>query len=158
MIRNSFSMVRVLIPLLAGCSLLASLIATVLTADFLRDAKRTTGTVVELDATTNAEGDLLFKPTFTFAANGRDYSVEAFGRVSPSPGEIGDRVDVLYDPTAPSNARIDTFSYTWLIPFVTFVLGCVFGAIHFALAWFARNFRCISQDGGEPSRDLERAS
>ncbi|TWT94382.1 DUF3592 domain-containing protein [Neorhodopirellula pilleata] len=143
-------MIRVLIPLLAGCSLLVSLIATVLTADFLRDAKRTTGTVVDLHTTTNDDGDLLFKPTFTFAANGRDYSVEAYGHVSPSPGDVGDRIDVLYDPTSPSNARIDTFAYTWLIPFVTFVLGCVLGAIHFALAWCARNFRYVGQDGGEP--------
>lgn len=143
-------MVRVLIPLIAGCSLLVSLIATVHTADFLRDAKRTTGTVVDLHTTTNDDGDLLFKPTFTFAANGHDYSVQAYGHVSPSPGDVGDHVDVLYDPTAPSNARIDTFAYTWLISFVTFVLGCVFGAIHFALAWFARNFRYVGQDIGEP--------
>ncbi|WP_146393870.1 DUF3592 domain-containing protein [Allorhodopirellula solitaria] len=132
-------MIRVLIPLLAGCSLLVALIATVLTADFLRDAKRTIGTVVDSHTATDDDGDLLFKPTFTFAANGRDYSVQTHGHVSPSPGDVGDRVDVLYDPTAPSNARIDTFAYTWLIPFGTFVLGCVFGAIHLALSWFVRS-------------------
>ena len=146
MIRNWFSVVRVLIPLVAGCSLLASLIATVLVADFLRDAKRTTGTILDLHTTTNDDGDLLFKPTFTFAANGRDYSVQAYGHVSPSPGDVGDRVAVLYDPTAPSNARIDTFANTWLFPLGTFVIGCVFAAIHFALDWFARNFRYVGQD------------
>lgn len=150
MIRNWFSMVRVLIPLLAGCSLLVSLISTVLTVGFLRNAKRTTGTVVDLHTMTNDDGDLLFKPTFTFAANGRDYSVQASGHVSPFPGDVGDRIDVLYDPAAPSNARIDTLAYTWLIPYVTFLLGCVLGAIHFVLSWFARNFRFIGQESGEP--------
>lgn len=96
------------------------------------------------------KGDLLFKPTFTFPANGRDYTVQADGYVSPSPGDIGDRVEVLYDPDAPSNARIDNFAYTWLISCVTFVLGCVLGAIHFAFVWFARNFRYVGQGSGEP--------
>lgn len=56
MIRNWLRGVRVLIPLLAGCSLLVSLIATVLTVDFLRDAKRTSGAVVDLHTVTSEKG------------------------------------------------------------------------------------------------------
>ncbi|MEM6777459.1 MAG: DUF3592 domain-containing protein [Planctomycetota bacterium] len=150
MIRNGFTFLRVLIPLLAGGSLLVSLIATVLTADFLRDAKRTTGTIVDLHPKTNDDGDLLFKPTFAFAIGGRDYSVSTYGHVSPSPGNVGDRVVVLYDPDFPANARLDTFAYTWAIPTLTFILGCLFGATHFVLAWFARNFRYVGHDSGAP--------
>jgi len=148
MMHNWFRMIRVLIPVIAGCSLLASLIATIVTVDFLRDAKPATGTIVDVQTTTNDEGDLLYQPTFTFAAGGRDYSVPPFGSVSPSPRDIGDRVNVLYDPSRPSNARLNSFAYTWLIPAVTFALGCVFGTIHLALAWFSRNFRYVNADGG----------
>ncbi len=148
MIRNWFCVARVLIPLIAGGSLFVSLIATIVTADFLRDAKSVTGTIIESDTKIGDEGKLLYRPTFTFTVDGRDYSVTPSAFVSPSLGDIGDQVPVLHDPSKPSNARIDTFVYTWMIPTVTFLLALMLGIIHFAIAWFSQNFRHVGADGG----------
>lgn len=146
--RNWFRMVRVLIPLIAGCSLLVSLIATIVTVNFLHGSKAATGTIIDLETATNDDETLLYRPTFTFTVDGRDYSLTPVSYVSPSPGDVGSEVRVLYDPSRPSNARIDAFVYTWMIPMVTFSLGCVFGLIHLGIVWFSRNFRYVGADGG----------
>jgi len=145
---NWLRMIRVLIPLVAGSSLLASLISAIITADFLRDAKNTTGTIVASKTMTNDEGTVLFRPTFAFNVDGRDYSVTSTAYVSPSPGGVGHRVPVLFDPSKPSNARIDSFVYIWMFPTVTFSLGLVFGLIHFAIVWFRNNFVYVPQSDG----------
>lgn len=143
-----FRVICVLIPLIAGCSLLISLLAAIVTVDFLRDAKATTGTIVASETKTNDDGTLLYRPTFAFSVDGRDYSVTPTSYVSPSPGDVGNRVPVLYDPSRPSNARIDSFVYTWMLPTVSFLLGLVFGLLHLALVLFRRNFRYVGRAGG----------
>ncbi len=53
---------------------------------------------------------------------------------------IGDKVTVLYDPVAPSNARLDRFEELWLIPSFAAALGALLVGGP-ALAWALGLFR-----------------
>ncbi len=146
---NWFRMIRVVVPLVAGCALLASLISAVYYLDFVRDAKSVTATIIGSETRTDEDGNVLYQPTFTFVVDGRSYSVTPNSYVGRSPGDVGEQVPVLYDPSNPLNASIDAFVYIWQLPTVTFLLALIFGAAHFAMEWSRRRFRYIPHSGGK---------
>jgi len=135
---NLFRIIRVIIPILAGCGLLGSVIFGVITALFVATAKSTTATITASETEQSDSDDTLYQPTFVFSVSGRDYSVTPLAYVAPSPGNVGDQIPVLYDPRHPQNARIDAFGYTWAMPVVLLGLAIMFGSIHFAIAYIAR--------------------
>ena len=53
---------------------------------------------------------------------------------SPPAYDVGEHVEVIYQPNDPENARIDSFAESWLLPLVLGVFGTVF--LGFALAIF----------------------
>lgn len=58
------------------------------------------------------------------ARDGRPYCFVSSVGSAPPRWSVGDVVPVLYDPTHPGDAVINTFYYRWLLP----VGLCVFGA------------------------------
>ena len=56
----------------------------------------------------------------------------------PAPYDIGDGVDVLYDPKDPRDARIDSFRGLWLGAAIAGSLGLFFAGIAW-LIWIGRN-------------------
>lgn len=121
---------RVLVPVIAGCLLLGGIGVGIVTVLFISTAETATGTITSSETEVSDDGNTRYRPTFVFAVNGRDYTVTATSFVSPSPGDIGDTVPVLYDPRNPRNARIDAFVYTWLLAVVLAGLGIGLGALH----------------------------
>lgn len=107
------------------------------TAQFLAGAQPAEGVVTSLDAKRVSTDDLRrerysYRPVVTFDAEGQEHTFT--GRVGSDPPqyEVGEQVDVLYDPRDPSAARLASgFAYWFELIFglVALVLVTVGGAL-----------------------------
>jgi Protein of unknown function (DUF3592) len=87
----------------------------VLTVRFVADADRTTGTVVDVESSTDADGYETFYPVVRFTtADGREVEFRSDSG-SSSPPSTGNRVDVLYDPDDPQDAELSGFLDLWVV-------------------------------------------
>jgi uncharacterized protein DUF3592 len=101
------------------------------TRGFLAHARQTTGTVVELREVRDSDGgSSTWKPVVNFVADdGRDITFAASFSSKPAPYDVGERVDVLYLPDDPLQARIKGFSSLWLGSSILGGMGLAFGGI-----------------------------
>jgi Protein of unknown function (DUF3592) len=96
-------------------------------ARFVRGAERATGTVIDLESRTS-DGDLAYYPVVRFTT-AEERTVEfTSSSTSSSPPDVGDHVEVLYDPDDPRDAQLSGFFSLWLWPIVLGGLGIGFGA------------------------------
>jgi hypothetical protein len=108
-------------------ALLVGLVTLVFTVRFIQRAEHATGTVIELSRETDSDGEVTFYPVVRFeTAEGREIEFKSSSGSSPPSHSEGDRVDVLYDPDDPHDARLSGFFDLWLFPIVGFALGVVF--------------------------------
>ena len=126
---SNYVLIRKLLPVIAGSLVAGAAVWGAVTAAFVFSAETTTGTIRAVETTEDEDGDTLYRPTFGYVVADRTYTASSTGFTSPSPGGVGDRVAVLYDPGKPSNARIDSFSQTWAAPTVLLWAGLVFAAL-----------------------------
>jgi hypothetical protein len=90
---------------------------------FGREAVATRGTVVELRMTDSGDGPT-YAPIVEFAT--RDGRAVRFEGTSTNPHpEPGDTLALLYRPTNPGDARIDSVVHRWLMPAVFAPLGAI---------------------------------
>jgi uncharacterized protein DUF3592 len=115
-----------------------AIVVAATTMSFQAKADRTGGTVTGMEARTSTHRDsdghqrssTAWYPTVRFtAADGRRYSFEGSTGSNPPIYHVGDHVAVAYDPAEPSDARIDTFGSTYLLPLIFGGLGAVFTSI-----------------------------
>lgn len=100
---------------------------------FKSRAQETEGVVVTLHATHSGKSTIYW-PMIEFRT--RDSRVVRFRSLSgsnPPSYEVGERVRVLYDESAPDKARIDSFMSMWSLVLILGGLGCVFFFIGFGL-------------------------
>lgn len=105
------------------------------TARFLGDAVSTTGTVTSNERTTNSKGEAAYYPVVRFTPAHGD-PLEFRSRTGSSSGlyPIGTEVAVLYSPSNPKAAEIQSFTAQWLGTIILTVLGVGFTAMGTA-AW-----------------------
>jgi Protein of unknown function (DUF3592) len=118
-------------------------------ARFVRGAERTTGTVIDLDARTS-DGDLVYYPMVRFTTAGGRRVEFTSSSGSSSPPDVGDRVEVLYDPDDPQDAQLSGFFSLWLWPIVLGGVGIGFaaaGLFYPRTGPFARRRRRSGGDG-----------
>lgn len=132
-------MERVCVPYLSGFVIYGGLIAGIITALFVFTAETTTGSITASETNVSEDGNILYRPTFRFSVNERDYTITPRSFVSPSPGDVGDPVVVLFDPRNPSNACIDRFSYTWGFAVMLTAIGVFIAVSHYTF-WFVVRF------------------
>jgi Protein of unknown function (DUF3592) len=78
---------------------------------------RTTGIVVRLDErSSNDGGCCTYVPVVDFRVNEQVYTFEGDNASYPPRYEIGEQVDVRYDPTNPNTAQIDSPFERWIFP------------------------------------------
>jgi hypothetical protein len=106
-------------------ALAAGAVFTVLTARFVAGSERAEGTVVDRVRSVDEEDDSVsFYPVVRFTtAAGRTVRFES--NVSTS-DEIGDEVEVLYDPDDPTDARLSGFLNVWGFSLIFAGIGAVF--------------------------------
>ncbi|WP_039942384.1 DUF3592 domain-containing protein [Streptomyces himastatinicus] len=112
------------------------LILAGVSASFLTDAKRARGTVVSLEwrndhetsPRTQTDDKPAAYPVVAFtSADGAPRKFEDSTGSNPPSYELGERVEVLYAPGSPEDARINGFASLWLMPLI-------FGGIGFVIA------------------------
>ncbi|MGH3116925.1 MAG: DUF3592 domain-containing protein [Gaiellales bacterium] len=105
--------------------LVVAAVTLVLTLRFVAGAERATGTVIDLSRETDSEGEVVFYPVVSFTtAEGRTLEFRSSSG-SSFPPQPGDRVEVLYDPDDPKDARLSGFFDLWGLPIVFGFIGAV---------------------------------
>jgi Protein of unknown function (DUF3592) len=101
------------------------------TSNFIQRSQAAAGIVTALKPVTRTDSDsnsdITYAPVFSFkAADGKAYSVTSHASSDPPGFDVGDEVTVLYDPSNPQQARIDTFWQLWAVPVVLGSIGTFF--------------------------------
>jgi hypothetical protein len=79
----------------------------------------TTGTVVRLEESDSGEGGCcVYSPVVEFTINGQTHSFESDNASDPPAYQVGEVVDVIYDPSDPDTAQINKWSERWLFPII----------------------------------------
>jgi hypothetical protein len=79
----------------------------------------TTGTVVRLEEGNSSEGGCcVYSPVIEFNANGQTHSFEGDNASDPPAYEVGEVVNVIYDPSDPDTAQVNKWSERWLFPII----------------------------------------
>ena len=77
----------------------------------------TPGTVVRLNEHSDAEGGCCtYVPVVDFKVNDQVYTFEGDNASDPPAYQVGEQVNVRYDPTNPNTAQIDSFFERWIFP------------------------------------------
>jgi hypothetical protein len=77
----------------------------------------TTGTVVRLEESNSSEGGCcVYSPVIEFNADGQIHSFEGGNASDPPAYEVGEVVNVIYDPADPGTAQINKWTERWLFP------------------------------------------
>ena len=124
-----------------GLGLLAGAIAlAVNTRAFIATAKHAPGTVTELVPKRDKDdGSVTYTPVVMFeAASGASVSFTSSFSSSPPAYDVGEKVDVLYSPDNPNEARINGFGSLWLGPIIMGGIGALFAAIGFGILFASR--------------------
>ncbi len=80
----------------------------------------TEGVVTRLEESSSSEGGCCtYSPVVEFVAtNDQTYTFESENASDPPAYDIGERVEVLYDPNDPNTAQINKYSERWLMPII----------------------------------------
>jgi hypothetical protein len=83
------------------------------------NGETTTGTVVDLKESSHPEtGCCTYSPVIEFTVNGSPYIFSGDNASNPPAYEVGETVEVLYDPADPDNAQINKWAERWLMPII----------------------------------------
>ena len=83
------------------------------------EGETTTGTVVRLEESDSSEGGCcVYSPVIEFDASGQTYSFEGDNASYPPAYDVGEEVNVLYDPANPDTAQINKWTERWLLPII----------------------------------------
>jgi hypothetical protein len=130
--------VKYLFLLVGTAALTVSVVVSVNRVNFIIDSVKTEGEVVEMVArqssNTSRSSSVSYAPCILFTdIHGRQ--IEFVSSISGSRGfyEIGEKVDVIYDPELPEEARLNGFFTVWGVATVTGLGGAAFFSIGFVL-------------------------
>jgi hypothetical protein len=118
---------------------------------FCRNAVTTSAKIVELIERRSSDDGFLYQPVFVFTDNiGQQHTVESNYSSNPPIGEVGDTIEIIYQPSDTENARIKSFFSLYGFPLIPLVLGsilCLVG-VGFIISYY-RNLS-ISSNGNQP--------
>jgi hypothetical protein len=106
-----------------------SIFSFVHTRYFVRHCAETVGEVIRLERSYSGGqvGGYEYAQVFSFsAADGRSYTVTSDVSSSPAGFDIGEQVNVRYDPKNPNDAKIHTFLQTWGSAGISLFVGAMF--------------------------------
>lgn len=123
---------------------------------FAARAQRVTGEVVALDLSRNSDGGGTYHPVIRFVTRAGDsVQVRSNAGCNPPCWDVGDRVDVLYDPARPAQARTATFFGQHIASFVFGILGLVFSAVGYAWLFVVRRRAALEEELRRFGRRIE---
>jgi len=125
-------------------------------AQFAGRAQRAEGTVLSLEYRRNNDGGGAYYPVIQYlTASGDTIVYRGNAGCSPACHDVGEAVDVLYDPANPASARSATFFGQHIGSFVFGVLGLVFGGIGFTWLYIVRRNAARDEELRRTGRRIE---
>lgn len=125
---------------------LVIMLSVMLTVNSVKNAKARTGkaegTVVRIEEKStrrNGRTSYTYCPAVSYVVNGSSYQFESssceseYGRV-----QVGDKMEVVYNPDDPSDAGLDTFTANWMGPIMAGIFGLVFTVVGIGLLYSSR--------------------
>jgi len=108
---------------------------------FNASAVRAEGTIVELIESASSDSHRrMYTPVFTYRdRNGTEYRHKSSHSSYPPIGEVGDKIEVLYDPKDPSRVKINTFFGNWGVPLILGGIGLVDAIVGLAFLAVSRS-------------------
>jgi len=89
----------------------------------------TPGIVVRLEEHSSGDGSCCtYAPVVDFKVSDQAYSFEGDNASYPPAYEVGEQVNVRYDPTDPNTAQIDSYFERWVFP-VTIIPAMILAAL-----------------------------
>ena len=120
------------------CFLTTGVVLGLMTSNFVDHSLQTKATVVSLQTIKNKDGET-FAPIFKFLdMGGREHTITSHSSSSPAGFSVGETVQILYSPSDPEDARIDTLWQLWGIPLIFGPLGGVFALVGAVLLLISR--------------------
>jgi hypothetical protein len=103
---------------------------------FIERAKITSGTVIEMgrsvSSSSDNRGSVTYYPVVEFfTAGGKRIVFSSNFSSNPPAYEVGEKVEVYYEPEKPSGAEIKSFFSQWFAAILTGGMGLIFGTIGF---------------------------
>ncbi|MCW5876693.1 MAG: DUF3592 domain-containing protein [Anaerolineales bacterium] len=101
--------------------------------------ERTIAHVVRMVSSSDSEGDCcVYSPVFEYTVEGQQYGFESRNASSPPAYQVGQQVEILYNPEDPNDAVVNSFFEMWL---VTALLcpSTLFTAVAVNGFWFLRS-------------------
>jgi hypothetical protein len=120
---------------------------------YLKHAVLTRAKITNLIESKDKDGDKLYAPVYVFTDQ-RGESVKVISSTAsfPPAGEVGDTIEVLYDPANPRHSIQNTFFSIWGLPTILGGLSLVYIAIFAAIAFFAgRHLKKQSEPTSSPN-------
>lgn len=134
--------IRILFSVFAAVGLVMLLLASYFYSaerNFVKHGIRTEGTVSELDADRDSDGDLHYYPIVTFTTlQGQTVTFRSRTGSNPPAYEVGERIGVVYDPANPQGARHTGWFSLWGVTFIFTLLFTIFGGVGFVGLWSLR--------------------
>jgi hypothetical protein len=109
---------------------------------FLNKAITSTGVVTQLGESRSSKGSSTYYPIVEFTdQTGKKTIFSSSYSSSPPAYEVGETVEVLYEPGKPSQAEIKGFFSQWLAALITGFLGLIFSTIGWVNLFIASKTR-----------------
>jgi hypothetical protein len=84
-----------------------------------QNGETTIGEVIRLEESDSSEGGCcVYSPVIEFDADGQTYSFEGDNASYPPAYDVGEDVNVIYDPANPDTAQINKWTERWLFPII----------------------------------------
>lgn len=129
--------IGIVFPLIGGLLFVIGAFLFFRTRSFISTAQEVQGTVIEMVWSSSSDGGGGYSPVYQFRAiNGQMITVQDSLSSSPPMFQVGQTIDVLYDPENPQKARIKKF---WSLYFTSILLcgmGLIFGGVGIVLLIF----------------------
>ena len=100
---------------------------------FINNSQQTQGTITQMVYSRDSESSG-YIPVFRFRTlQGQEVEVSGNLRTNPPQFQVGQTIDVLYDPDNPQKARIKKWMNLYFVPALLGFLGLLFGGIGIAV-------------------------
>lgn len=105
---------------------------------FLEKAITVKGTVTEL-LPSRSDNSTTYKPVVSFTTkDGKQIQYTSSVSSNPPSYEVGETVEIFYDPADPHDANINGFASLWLAPLILGFIGTIFFLIGFSFFLFGK--------------------
>lgn len=143
--------------LLTVIALAGAIAVTAYRMQMLSQAESATGTVIGFNTSISANDGrtaTVYSPVIEFTTTeGERLTYSPNTSSSRQPGEVGDTVNLLYDPADPNTAVINTFWQKWFGSMIAALLTVVFGAVAVFVTRLARSGEAPEPPVSEPPPD-----